>query len=490
MTTILLIVGALFWLIRIGLNIISYVTLWYVKEYRPDRMMIHLKKTTQGKWIYFPKWKLPPLSTKTATLTVTLFLTEFLLFIFLPYQLFVKLFVMDLTLFPLSFLFVVLLRIPTKLFHTYTITKARNVLSKHSWKSVIGITGSYGKTSTKDFVSTILSGAYSVLKTEASKNSSIGISETVLATLRDTHQMFVVEMGAYGVGEIKEMTELVRPNIGIITAINAQHQDLFGSIETTMKAKYELLQGLVGDKIAIVNEDIAETYLMGQWAMKEGVHVWFVTKNKKLHADAAFWIDEVSSDTDSVTFLFHYKKEKEKIIVSISGEHFVMNIALAIAAAVASGLSFHDACTYARRISALGTVMRLQIGTKGETLINDTFNNNPEAAIAGLEHLAKFPKKKVLVFQPMIELGAFTNVSHERVGKVAGRICDEIVLTNANFSKPFIKGVHEVNPHIQVQIASAEKASQYIQHTVSAGDAVLFKGKEAEFVWKHMVVKK
>ena len=134
--------------------------------------------------------------------------------------------------------------------------------------------------------------------------------------------------------------------------------------------------------------------------------------------------------------------------------------------------------------------MRLQIGSKGETLINDTFNNNPEAAIAGLEYLAKFPKKKVLVFQPMIELGKFTDSSHERVGSVAGRICDEIILTNANFSKSFIQGVHETHPQIQVHILSAEKASHYIKQSLFAGDAVLFKGKEAELVWKHMVVKK
>ncbi len=490
MTEMFSIIIALIWLIRIGINIVSYIALWYVKEYRPDRMIIHLKKTRQGKWILFPKWKLPPFSTKTFTLTGVLFLTELALFIFLPYQLFIKLLIMDFALFPLSFLFAMLVRIPTKLFHIYTIAKARKVLAAHTWKSVIGITGSYGKTSTKDFVTTILSGAYSVLKTEASKNSSIGISETVLSTLVDTHQMFVVEMGAYNVGEIKEMTELVRPNIGIITAINAQHQDLFGSMETTMKAKYELLQGLTRNKIAIVNEDIEETHAMGLWAKQEGVHVWFVTRDKKLYTDATFWIDAVASDTSSVTFMLHYKKEKEKITVSISGEHFVMNIALAVAAAVASGLSFREACTYAHRIQRSGNVMRLHIGIKGETLINDTFNNNPEAAIAGLEYLAKFSKKKILVFQPMIELGTFTDSSHERVGKVAGSVCDEIILTNDNFSKPFIQGVHETNPNISVHILPAEKAAQHIKQSISAGDAVLFKGKEAEFVWKHMVGKK
>jgi len=279
------IVLALLWAVRIGINIFSYITLWFMKEYRPDRMLIHLKKTTQGKFILFPSWKVPPFSLKTCALTGLLFSSELALFLLLPYQLFVKLLIMDCALFPLSFLFVVVLRIPTKLFHIYKIGRAKKLLSNHQWKAVIGITGSYGKTSTKDFIATILEGAYPVLKTEASKNSSIGISETVLSYLTPKHQMFVVEMGAYGRGEIKEMAELVKPCIGIITAINAQHQDLFGSIETTMRAKYELLQNLVGQKIAIINEDIEETHRMGQWATKENIQVWYVTRNKELHKD-------------------------------------------------------------------------------------------------------------------------------------------------------------------------------------------------------------
>lgn len=481
---------AILWILRIGINIFSYVTLWFVKEYRPDRMIIHIKRTTQGKYILFPSWKLPPFSIKTCTLTLLLLLSEIALYLLLPYNIFIKLLIMDLTLLPLSFLLVALLHIPTKIFHIYKIKKAKTMLSKHQWKAVIGITGSYGKTSTKDFLSTILNSAYPVLRTEASKNSSIGISETVLAHLTPEHKMFVVEMGAYRKGEIQEMAQLVHPEVGIITAINAQHQDLFGSIETTMRAKYELLQNLVGKRIAIINADVQEAYTMGQWALKEYVNVWYVTRNRKAHKDAMFWIDTVVSDESSCSFTLHYKKEKERITVHIKGEHFVINISLAIAGAVAAGLTFHDACINAASIHPVGTVMQTSTGKHGEVLINDTFNNNPEAAIAALEYLAKFSKKKILVFQPMIELGAFTEISHIRVGKVAGKICDEIILTNSNFSFAFINGVHEVNPNMVVKILSSEQAAIYIEKKISSHDAVLFKGKEAGFVWKQMTAGK
>lgn len=461
----------------------SYIHLWYVKEYRPDRMFIHLRRTSQGKWIYFPKWKLPPLSLKTFTLCIALTSTEILLLISLPYTILVNLLLLDLFLFPLSFVYVTLFRIPTFLYHTYKIQQAKKLLINHNWKSVIGITGSFGKTSTKEFLSTILSSKYSVLKTELSKNSAIGISETVLSQFKN-QEMFVVEMGAYKIGEIAEMTNLVHPEIGIITAINAQHQDLFGSIENTMKAKYELLSGLSGNRIAIVNADNEYCYTMGKWAKRDGCDVWFVTKDKKSHPEATFWVDKSVSNETSCTFTLHYKDFSKRVSVPIKGEHFVINIALATAASIASGMTFDEAVGGAEKIKGVDRVMQLSKGRKGEILVNDTFNNNPDAAIAAIHYLEKFEKKKILVFQPMIELGGYTDSAHVAVGQKAGKICDAIILTNRNFSKAFIDGVRKIDQKKKVFIFSPEKAASYIRSIVSYGDAILFKGKEAEYVWK------
>lgn len=482
MTNTVLFIISGFWIGRILSNIFSYIHLWFVKEYRPDRMLIHIIKTRQGKWIYFPHVKFPPVSPKTVLLFLLLAGSEVWLFLALPVSPLLRLFLMDLLLFPVSFLFVILLRLPTVLFHRYQIQKATNLLRAHIWQSVIGITGSYGKTSTKEFLATILSGKYDVLKTEASKNSAIGIAETVLSGLTRDQSMFVVEMGAYKLGEIAEMCALVKPSIGIITALNAQHQDLFGTLETTMNAKYELLQGLTGKRIAIVNADIPYTHTIGEWAIKDRCDVWFVTENKKEHPEAAFWITDVASDASSCTFTLHYKDKKQTITAHIRGEHFIVNAALAVAAAVASGMPFSTACSFAKNIHSFHQVMEPSIGRNGEILINDTFNNNPEAALAALAYLAKFPKRKILVFQPMIELGSYTDMSHEQVGKQAGLVCDDMILTNGNFSDAFIRGVREADPEKHVRIFSPKQAARYINGLVTKGDAVLFKGKEAGFV--------
>jgi len=445
-----------------------------------------LKKTNQGKWIYFPEWRIPPLKIKTFTLFVGLGMCEVLLFLLLPYSIFVRLFIMDVLLFPLSFLFVICFRIPTLILHAYKIRKAKKILASHQWKDVVGITGSFGKTSTKEFLTTILSHAYQVLKTAASKNSPIGISEVVLSNLKQEHDLFVVEMGAYKPGEIAQMAELVSPTIGIITAINAQHQDLFGTIEHTMQAKYELLAGLVGKKIAIVNADNSYTHTLGDWAKRDGCTVWFVTTDKKNHPEAEFWVDTIISDEESFSFTLHYKKESYGVKTTIRGEHFVLNVALSIVAAYAAGMSLKDASESASTIQSFQRVMQPSIGKLGEVLINDTFNNNPDASIAALNYLAKYKKKKILVFQPMIELGDFADVSHERVGERAAEVCDEIIVTNKNFYAAFMRGVFKIHPAMKVRVLQTSKAASYIRSFIQKGDAILFKGKEAEYIWREL----
>lgn len=471
------------WSIRIFGNIIAYVHLWFIKEYRPDRMVIHITKTIQGRWIYFPAWKLPPLSPKTVVLTCCLIGSELVLFFICPFPMLIRLLVMDVSLFPISFFFVVLLRIPTIMHHNDEIRRAGKLIADHNWDCIIGITGSFGKTSTKEFLSTILGTKHEVLKTAASKNSAIGISEVVLSELKPTQSMLVVEMGAYRPREIEGMTALVRPSIGIVTAVNAQHQDLFGSIETTMHAKYELFAGLVGKRIAIVNADNAYTHTMGEWAKRDGCTVYFVTTDKKAHPEASYWTEDIDSDEQSISFFFCDGKKKQHITAAIRGEHFVMNLALAITAAIASGMSFTDATNGATRVHAFGNVMHVVTGKKGEILIDDTFNNNPDAAIASLHYLAKYRKRKVLVFQPMIELGSYTALSHRQVGEVAGTICDDIILTNANFSRDFEQGIKKSAAEKTIQILPSTAAAKYIAEIIQKGDAVLFKGKEAASVF-------
>lgn len=465
-------------------NLLSYIHLWWVKEYRIDRMMIHLG-TVQGKRWWWPSWRRPPISPKTIALSIIQAgLLIFTVYLF-PAQILLAVTILNIILFPITFIFVFFLTLPTRIYHYWIISRATGKIRKAKNLLVIGITGSYGKTSTKEYLAEILSVRFKVLKTEKSKNSAIGISEVILKSLKNDTEIFIVEMGAYKKGEIAGMSRIVRPQIGIITAINPQHQDLFGTIETTMEAKYELISGLTGKRTAIFNADDSRVLEMSRWAKDKGVSVLYYSKNKN-DLDKNFVFQAVGSeaDIDGIKFNCVYKKDKIPVIAGVIGAHQITNILAAIAGAVTAGLDLKSAVQAADKLKPAEKVMQKVHGINGSIYINDTFNNNPNAAIAALDYLNLAKGRKYLVFQPMIELGKYSQSSHVEVGEYAAKICDEIILTNYNFYDPFIVGAKKINLKKTVQVLDANKAADYIRNKLKSGDMVLFKGKEAENVYR------
>ena len=519
--------GILGFMFRFGYTVSGLLFLWWRKEYRWDRMMIHLR-TKQGAtvimgrtrillcfaalmWFVMPfkdetqvlfsaalgvlgiqylvriqHWHLPPVSPKVIVLGSALFLFIAWVAVMMPYPAIIGLTAADVLLFPFSALVVLCMSVPTRVYHKLRIVQAVRALSLHVPMIVIGITGSYGKTSVKEYLSAILSGSLKTLKTEASKNSPIGIAETVLRSLSPAHQAFIVEMGAYKRGEIGYMATMVKPEIGVLTAINPQHQDLFGSIETTMQAKYELIRGLVGRKIAIVNLDDEKTRTMGTWALRDGCELWGWTTQdtaktyKGVAANHLFRASKIRTTIHGVEFDCISGKMTEHVFAPVVGVHQAGNILAAIAAAVAGGLTFKDACVKASGIQAAHKVMEIIPGIQGAVFVDDTFNNNPDAARAAITFLQGQKGKKILVFQPMIELGAYAERSHEAVGALAGSVCDAVLLTNDSYNEAFMRGVRSVSKDVPVLVANPAEAATYIRKNIGKGDTVLFKGKDTE----------
>lgn len=471
------------WTIRILANILSYTQLWRVKEYRYDRMLIHLG-TAQGKRLLIPPFKRPPITPKTVLVSGLTAISLVALGGVLPWHILVRFLVLDLLTFPLSIVVVGLVQIPTLVFHEWKIARAIQRLRSMPQLLVIGITGSYGKTSTKEMLAAILSSKYTVLKTEKSRNSPIAIAETVLTTLTPEHAVFIVEMGAYKRGEIARMCAITHPQIGIVTAINEQHQDLFGSIEGTMKAKFELVAGLTGKQVAVMNADNAHVQTMGKWATDGGKRVVWYSKETQ----AALYATDIRQEKHSLSFMVHYDKHKKAVTVPLIGIHQVSNVLAAIAAALETGMTFAEVVEGTRHIVAYEKTMQPVKGIRGALFINDTFNNNPDAAIAALNVLATAGTgKKYLVFQPMIELGSFTESAHARVGARAAEVADAIYLTNWNFQDAFVRGVRSVNEDTPVSVLNSHQIAQALETDVKKDDVVLFKGKESEAALKLLI---
>lgn len=506
--------------VRFAHKLSGLLWLWWRKEYRLDRMAIHIR-TKQGRSLYASKsdwlfgallvvyfvgyeflaqigmgivasvlaahyilhakssWYLPPPTPKIVA-SCALFIICIAVSVFYNAPLILVLVLLDVLMFPISIPIVFLLGVPTRLYHMFVIGRAISKLREHTPMTVIGITGSYGKTSVKDYLSTILSTKYTTLKTQYSKNSPIGIAEVINDRLTNDIRAFVVEMGAYKRGEIAEMARMVRPEIGIVTAVNPQHQDLFRTIETTASAKYELIEGLTGKKIAIVNWDNPYTKAMGVKARANGSTVyWWTTKESK-NREFLYRATHINATIRGISFDVHYGKEKVSVSAPVLGTHQAGNLLAAMIAARCAGLTLKEAAQAASQVEPADKVMQVETGIHASLFINDTFNNNPDAAKAAISFMSQHKGKKYLVFQPMIELGTFAEKAHEEVGKVAGSVCDAVILTNMNYHEAFTKGVRESSMTVPVKVLSPEAAASYIREHVHQDDMVLFKGKDAE----------
>ena len=294
---------------------------------------------------------------------------------------------------------------------------------------VIGITGSYGKTSTKEFLYDILSsklGKDKILKTREHQNSEVGIARCILNELKPEHEIFIVEMGAYNVGGIKLLCDMVIPKIGVLTGINEQHMATFGSQENIIKAKYELIESLPADGVAFFN-----------------------AKNK--------YCVELYQRTNIKKYLYGQEAQ-------FYGQE---NILGAIAVARELGVEI-DSEIYLKK--DLPAVRR---GVNGLNIIDSTYSANPTGVLAHLDYLKTLPGRKVLVMPCLIELGKASKEVHRRIGRKIAEVCDLAIIT----TKDRFKEIHETAGDKAVCIESPKEIFNKIKSTTHPGDVVLLESR-------------
>ena len=259
----------------------------------------------------------------------------------------------------------------------------------HRQLLVIGVTGSYGKTSTKEILAHILAAKFKVTKTYGTENTLIGVAKAVLKMPRST-QVLIAEMGAYKTGEIQQICRLVKPKIGILTGINQQHLGLFGSQAKIIQAKSELLLALPSDGLAVIN----------------GVNP--LTKN--LRAGQA-----------PVKY-YGYAREKTNLL----GQEQQLNISAAVTVARYLGVKQFD-LTHTPQFKTAITRVK---GLNGATIINDSYNSNPDGWLAAINLVKSIPaKNKILISPGIIELGRASQAVHQQLVAAARLVFDEVVMT-------------------------------------------------------------
>lgn len=304
---------------------------------------------------------------------------------------------------------------------TKTIQNTRRKINSLPNLQVIGITGSFGKTSVKEFLYQILRSKYKVLKTPESYNTVFGISRVVNLELDDSHDFFISEMGAYQRGEIAELSHMVGPKYGILTGVAEQHLERFGSLENIISGKFELLEALPQEGFAVLNIDNPD---IKSNLKKLTVPFWGYGQDSK----AEVRIEKVKLSIDGSRFVLVWPSGKLNLHTKLVGFSAIQNIAGAAAMALYLGV---PPIKVSRSVAALEPVPnRLELLKRGEmTILNDSFNSNPEGFREAVETASLIKSKyKVLITPGIVDLGARNHEVHKVLGKLAAGVFDLVIL--------------------------------------------------------------
>jgi len=359
-----------------------------------------------------------------------------------------------------------------------TLDKAKRKMATMENITVIGITGSYGKTSTKEFLKTILSAKFKVLATPDHKNSEMGIAQTILHELKPEHQVFIVEMGAYQKGGISLLCDIVKPKIGMVTGVNEQHLAIFGSLDNLLSAEggIELLHHLPHDGILVVNGE--NKYCMNLYKSADINKKLYTVSGTKMASD--IFAEDVMITKDDVSFVAMTKeREAMHFLVNVLGKQNVQNLLGAILVAKELGMSLEEIAKASQNITKGQAGITQKIGIHGIAVIDSSYSSNPDGVMADLDYLNVFNGKKIIVMPCLIELGVESDCIHEEIGKKLAQICDVAIITTRDKFREISNGFMSqgIGSHKILFCDNPREISTMITVMCKEGDAVLLEGR-------------
>ena len=334
----------------------------------------------------------------------------------------------------------------------------------------IGITGSFGKTSVKEILKTILSQKYRVLSTPASFNTPMGIALSV-KELDGTYDVFLAEMGARSKGDIKELCDMINPKIGILTGINNQHLESFGTIENIKSTKYELMESLPEDGVGFFSSD------------SEGARELFLKFKKEKYSageagtDNLVYASEIVTNSKGVKFMLNVKGEQPvECRTVLLGKNNVSNICLAAAVAYKMGLSVEEISRGINRLHSVQHRLELVPNNKNIIIIDDSYNSNEDGIQAAMEVLGTFEGRKIVVTPGLVELGKMENVVNFDFGKTLSQKADIVIVVGKHNAEMLINGLTDggMNKENIIFAKTLSKGNEILNGLLKEGDVVLF----------------
>lgn len=354
--------------------------------------------------------------------------------------------------------------------HQHFIREAKNKLARMPELTVIAITGSYGKTSTKFMIRDLLKERMSVCTTPGSYNTPMGICKVINNDLEAHHQVLILEMGARYEGNIDELCDIAQPNIAVVTNVGIAHLETFGSQDAIARTKSTLVRRLSRNGTAVLNADDPRVAAMAD--LRDDISVINVGLE-----NGSITGSDISYDNEGTHFTVYKEGESESFNTKLLGLHNVQNMLLAIGVASRFDIRLKTMALAARSIEPIEH--RLELKKQGDIyIINDAFNSNPTGAKNAVEILSQFNSGRRIIITPgMIELGELEDEKNRAFGRQIGEAgLDLVILVGDKRTAPIQEGIKETTlPYEQVKVVSSLfKANKLVENYVQPGDVVLY----------------
>lgn len=347
---------------------------------------------------------------------------------------------------------------------------------RHKQLKVVAVTGSNGKTSTKDMIAACLATKFKVVKTQGNFNNEIGLPKTLLSVQPET-EIAVVEMGMRGLGQIRELCEIAEPDVAVVTNVGETHMELLGSMENIARAKGEIVEELTAQQVAVLNADNEYVAAMADKTKAQVVTYGYAGK-------ATFRGDNVVTTAQGSVFtcIDSRSGERTEVDMPFIGEHNVQNALAAIAVGAVFGVKLNDSAKALRTAKLTGS--RQEIVRAGTlTVINDAYNASPASMEAALKTLHEAKKaspgaRTIAVLADMLELGDISSDSHRRVGQFAVREKTDVVIAYGEEARSISAAVEALGG-TAYWCAGRDEAARLLDSLLQPHDIVLLKGSHS-----------
>ena len=350
---------------------------------------------------------------------------------------------------------------------------AKKILASNKNLIVIGVTGSYGKTSTKNYLAAVLAEKYNVLATPGNFNTLLGVIRTIREQLRPYHNVFIVEMGAKQKNDIKEICDLVHPSIGIVTAVGEMHLETFKSVQNIQDTKFELINSLPADGLGVINID--SPYIKSY----NGITTPCKIITYGTDSDASYYAGSVQYGAGGVTFNLNKGGESELYSSRLLGAGNLLNLLGAIAVADRLQVPIQKQKNAIARLQPVEHRLSMR-NSGGITVLDDAYNSNPQGAKMALETLKNFVvgegNKRIIITPGFVEMGTRQAEANRELGRDIARCADYAIVVNITNREAIKKGIDEGDmPQECVFLAdNLNHAHSHLATILRAGDVVLY----------------